>query len=127
MKKILSIFVLCLSVFVFGISCDTGSSDDSSSVVLDDPVDPVDPDPIDPIDPDPVIPQNYSLDKSNLVINSRTTNEGKSEIYIEWIEPEGVDFNSIKVTWSKGSKENSVERSVKSEDFFEVICIDKPL
>ena len=118
-KKILSVFVLCLSVFVFGISCDTGSSDDSSVISEED--DPVDPDSVDPIDPDPVDPQNYTLDKSNLVINSRTTNEGKSEIYIEWIEPEGVDFNSIKVTWSKGSKENSVERSVKSEDFFEVI------
>ena len=133
MKKILSIFVLCLSVFVFGISCDTGSSaEDNSSVVSDkddpepenpEPEDPEpeDPDPDDPDPEDPFIPQNYDLDKSNLVINSRTNKEGVSEIYIEWIEPENVDFNSIKITWTKGNKENVIEHSVKSEDFFEVL------
>ena len=123
MKKILSIFVLCLSVFVFGISCDTGSStEDNSSVVSeeDDP-NPEEPEPEAPNPEEPFVPQNYDLDKSNLVINSRTNKEGASEIYIEWIEPENVDFNSIKITWSKGNKENVVEHSVKSEDFFEVL------
>ena len=71
MKKILSIFVLCLSVFVFGISCDTGSSaEDNSSVVSDkDDPEPENPEPEDPKpeDPDPdvpdpeapFVPQNY--------------------------------------------------------------------
>ncbi|MBQ5876990.1 MAG: hypothetical protein IIW71_04265 [Treponema sp.] len=133
MKKILSIFVLCLSVFVFGISCDTGSStEDNSSVVSDkdDPEpenpepeepNPEDPNPDDPKPEEPYIPRDYTLDKSNLVINSRTDNQGASEIYVEWIEPENVDFNSIKITWTKGNKENVIEHSVESEDFFEVL------
>lgn len=123
MKKIISLFVLCLSVFVFGISCDTDTTTENNSSVVsggNDP-NPQEPEPEDPSPEAPFVPQNYVLDESNLVINPRTNKEGQSEIYIEWIEPENVDFNSIKVTWSKDNRENVVEHSVKSEDFFEVL------